>query len=444
MSMGDQGGVGTPAGDAADASQPNHRQETPDASGGVPSDGVLSADGSAEESVVFLPSHRRRAEAFGIDILIAATVFGVALALDKLTGLSTLFLVLGAVAWWISYLGATVWLMDGQTAGKAICGLCVRGSRSSATPQSVRGVIWSLGRHSIGYLVVDVFLVGALLALVDGRRRCLHDYAFGSDVVQVRAADDVPASFAARYKRYWQQFADRYDALTKRNQWFFMPWKLLTKGLVVVWAVVELLPHKAEAAEGVTPAPAEAATPLSLKAAAGVWAATTVATGAIIAAIVPTPTPAVLDLAGTWQLSGVWTSNRDVYNPPRFEGARLVFVRENATFRIVEGPEFLNGKVISPERVDEREILARSVRTSRANCANAVSGALVAEDVYSVITTWEFMRTGSPGENDDQPERFEFHLVYVGKKDTDNPAAKTCPDHPKFEARATAVLLSRN
>jgi hypothetical protein len=215
----------------------------------------------------------------------------VAFALGKLTGLPTLVLVVGAVAWWIYYLGTTAWLMDGRTAGKAICGLRVRRSGVDATPQPVRGVIWSLSRHSIGYLVVDVFLVGTLLALVDGRRRCPHDYAFGSDVIQVPATEDVPASFAARYKRHWQQFTDRYDALIKRNQWFFMPWKLLTRGLVVVWAVVGLLPDKALAAESVTPAPAEAATPLSLKAAAGVWAATTVSTGAILAARRSDPRP---------------------------------------------------------------------------------------------------------------------------------------------------------
>jgi len=216
----------------------------------------------------------------------------------------------------------------------------------------------------------------------------------------------------------------------------------MTKGLVVVWAVVDLLPHRAEAVGSVTPAPAEAATPLSLKAAAGVWAATTVASGAILAAVVPTPGPAVLDVAGTWQLVDVQTRNEGVVDPPQFEGAQLVLVRERDNFRVVEGLEFLNGTVISPERVDEGETLARSVHTSRGDCGTSTSRDLVAEDVYAVTTTWEFMRTGSPGEDNGRPERLEFRYVDIGVKDTDDPAAESCPDRTTFDASATATRLS--
>lgn len=159
--------------------------------------------------------------------------------------------------------------------------------------------------------------------------------------------------------------------------------------------------------------------------------------------ILPAP-PVVLDLAGTWQLSGVQTTSNHVRNPPRFEGTRLVFAREGGNFRVVKGPEFLKGTVVFPEKVGERGILARSERTGRADCVDLRSGALVAKDVYAQVTSWEFKRTGSPGEDNNRPRRIEFHYLAVSDKDTDNPDAASCPAHAKFEASATAVPLSRN
>ena len=64
-----------------------------------------------------------------------------------------------------------------QTVGKALFGLRVE--RIGGTPS----FLWALGRSSVGYLVIDVFGLGVVLALFNRRHLCAHDYVFGSAVV---------------------------------------------------------------------------------------------------------------------------------------------------------------------------------------------------------------------------------------------------------------------
>jgi uncharacterized RDD family membrane protein YckC len=404
--------------------------------------GESSAETHRSDSVL-LPSHRRRIEAFAIDVVVVGVVFGLALLLDKVSGLPTLGLVAVAIAGWLYYVGSTAWLMDGQTAGKVICGLRVRRLGTVSVEHTPRGLLWSLGRHSVGYVVVDVFLVGSLLALVDRRRRCLHDYAFASEVTQAEADTGAPASFAGRYRSYWELFSDRYDEFTTRNRWFFFPWKWLSKGLIVFAVLLDRANAALGAEHAPSAVPAGTAKVLSFKAAAGVWAATIVTTGAIVAAAPWPSDPGVIDISGSWELSTIQViENKYVADPPSLQGERLVFERDGDTFLITQGPELLRGTAVSPEKVTGEEILARSERTGRADCLGS-SGEGATEGIYAETASWEFMRTGAPGEDDDQPASIEFRYVIVREMDTEDAVPDECPDEARFEATGTAALLSR-
>ena len=424
------------------ADEPADRRDTPrgsQASSATPPQGRRRETTSAVHTPVGtpevrLPSPTCRAKAFGVDVLIVAVVFGLAIALGKLAGLPRLGLAAVALAGWVYYVGVTAWLMGGQSAGKVIYGLNVRRIGTGSAPDTVRGLAWSVGRQTVGYLVVDVFLVGALLTLVDRRRRCLHDYAFASQVVQAAGGPQMHGSFTERYRAYWEEFSRRYDELNQRNRWFFFPWKWLSKALVVVAVVVDkLLPTRAEA----TVAAGERATPLSAKAAAALWATTSVATGAIAVAVTQPPRPDVLDLAGVWQLREVESFSQSVFNPTSFEGTLLEFERDGDTFRVVQGPEQMLGTELSPQTVGDGDVLARSETTSRTDCVNLSSGELVAADVYAGTTTWEFT-----GPDDQRPDRLAFQFVQIGEKDTDDPAAGSCVETTRHEVSATAERVA--
>lgn len=208
------------------------------------------------------PPHRRRVEAFGIDAAVVAVVFGLAVALDKLTGLPGPGIAVAAVVAWVYYVGATTWLMRGRTAGKAICQLRSAPVGADDVPRTFRRLVWSVGRHTIGYVVVDVLLLGTLFALMNRRRRCLHDYVFVSEVTSTAGSQDRPASFVERYRAYWEECAERYDELTSRNRWFFFPWKWLSKALVVAALVLsKVLPTGSSATAADVQEAGEEATP---------------------------------------------------------------------------------------------------------------------------------------------------------------------------------------
>src|SRR2546426_4017562 len=110
-----------------------------------------------------------RAAAWLVDLLLVMLVAGVA-------GLASLSFAYAVIFIFIAYHTSLVWL-TGKTAGKALFGLRVNRSAKKV------GILWALGRASLGYFVVDLFGLGLIPAFFKPQRRCLHDLAFRSDVV---------------------------------------------------------------------------------------------------------------------------------------------------------------------------------------------------------------------------------------------------------------------
>jgi len=134
---------------------------------------------AATERLATLPL---RLLAFAVDVACVVVVLIPLMLVGALVGVGSLGLfVLVVVACLVTYLTVWVWL-TGQTIGKALFNLTVRRVGDSAGAQTWRALVWSLGRHSVGYLIADVFGLGVLFALTSSRR-CPHDYAFGSKVV---------------------------------------------------------------------------------------------------------------------------------------------------------------------------------------------------------------------------------------------------------------------
>src|SRR5437660_150503 len=142
--------------------------------------------------------HGRRALAWVVDLAIVglvALVFTSLLQLPKLLSfllgedrfphVAPRWFVLFAVLFFVAYQTSCIWLTQ-RTAGKAMFGLRLRrvGKRSE--------LLWALGRTTVGYLVIDVFGVGILLAFCNRRHRCLHDLVFGSEIVLERAGPIRP------------------------------------------------------------------------------------------------------------------------------------------------------------------------------------------------------------------------------------------------------------
>lgn len=218
-----------------------------------------------------------------LDFAVVGVVVLLAWVLEEILGFSAVGLALVSAVVWIYYVGATAWLMDGQTAGKVIFGLRVdRLDHGQHDDDPVRALLWSVARHTVGYVVVDVLFVGVLLAFANRQRRCLHDFAFGSVVTSEDTAALPAGAFADRYRAYWEHFSDAYDALTTRNRWFFFPWKLLSRGVVVLALVI----GKFSSADAATP-------PVQIDhlrqtgswAKVAIWASTSVATVGVIATV---------------------------------------------------------------------------------------------------------------------------------------------------------------
>lgn len=53
-----------------------------------------------------------------------------------------------------------MWLTGGQTVGKALFGLTERRIDGAKPKATLGGLAWAVGRHSWGYLVIDVLGVG--------------------------------------------------------------------------------------------------------------------------------------------------------------------------------------------------------------------------------------------------------------------------------------------
>ncbi|HEV8568048.1 MAG TPA: RDD family protein [Actinoplanes sp.] len=291
---------------------------------GPPVDEPPSGDSRPGQTVGLAP-HPARLLAFAVDVLIIAAVLAVPTLLGKLLGFDSGFLfVVGLVVGLVSYLAVSVWL-TGQTIGKALFGLTVRRIDGSAPPRTLRGLAWAVGRHSLGYLVVDVFGLGVLAALVTPRRRCLHDLLFKSEVV---VGDRSPQPLGTRLRSYWERVEAAREETNQRYRWAVSLWTWLTKlvlrpAIVVLFVagkqpdsplgrlrdrladrVERFVNRLAGNARPETSAPA--ATSLSANATLGLWAATAGLTGIIVVAaqtVLPTP-----EIVGTW--SGTWQVQR--------------------------------------------------------------------------------------------------------------------------------------
>lgn len=164
-----------------------------------------------------LPPHRHRVAALVIDFAFVGLAIAVAGVLAGFFGLGRvglLWMVLTVAVIVGGTLGLTAWTTGGTTLGKALLGLEIRylggrpiGQRPSELPRL-------LGRHTLGYLAFDVFFLGSLAALVDQRRRPVHDLVIGYEVVAVTRA---PVARAARAR----QFNEALEAgrALMREQW---------------------------------------------------------------------------------------------------------------------------------------------------------------------------------------------------------------------------------
>jgi uncharacterized RDD family membrane protein YckC len=202
---------------------------------------------------------------------------------------STLFALAALLLVFVVYHTATVWLTGGKTIGKAACNLSVAHLDGSAPANDSPGLVWAFGRASVGYLVVDIFGLGVLVALFNPQRRCLHDYAFRSQVVshssradplqprgRLAAALDRLRQFSAEQETSWEDFKGKYGFLFRLWKWLTelaggcLAWLLVAQGKWR-WLVAKLSGHAAVS----TPAKA-----LSAGKTAALVSGTALATGA--------------------------------------------------------------------------------------------------------------------------------------------------------------------
>jgi uncharacterized RDD family membrane protein YckC len=221
------------AGARPDAQQRAHDGVTephPASAAAAPPGAPVPAPANTTEAVSFAP-HPLRLLAFMIDLFLVAAATG---AVVVVTSSLVVYAIVLLMAWVIYQTGA-VWLTGGRTIGKAACSLSVRHIDGSVPGQDRAGLAWAFGRASLGYLVIDMGGLGALVALRSPRRRCLHDYAFASEVVLHPDTGDPlhPRGRLERLRQRLQQFTqDRENAWeAKKEHYAFAAalWKWLLR-----------------------------------------------------------------------------------------------------------------------------------------------------------------------------------------------------------------------
>jgi len=201
--------------------------------------GSPAPDPAGTTEVVSFAPHPLRLLAFMIDLFLLAVATGTAAAV---TGSLVVYAVVLLMAW-VIYQTGSVWLTSGRTIGKAACSLSVRRIDGSAPRQDRAGLAWAFGRASLGYLVIDMGGLGILVGLRNPRRRCLHDYAFASEVVLHPDAGD-PLHLRGRLERIrqrLQQFTeDRENAWEAKKNYTFVAtlWKWLAQITAISLAVL--------------------------------------------------------------------------------------------------------------------------------------------------------------------------------------------------------------
>jgi uncharacterized RDD family membrane protein YckC len=263
--------------------------------------------GGPATATALLAPPQLRLLAFVVDVACVAIALMIPVLVGTLAGVTSiwLFALILAISL-VVYFALMVWLTGGQTIGKALFELRVRRIDGSVPTRTARGLAWSLGRHSVGYLVADVFGVGLLLALVTPRRRCLHDYAFGSEVViEPTDGEERSCPLLVRVRAFGEQFKATVEQLGKRNTGPVFLWKWLTKLVMYTsLAVIALADTNPESRPGrmwnwvqrrlarlIARAPSAHATPpakaLSVPARVGLWAGTAAVAGSVVAVVVP-------------------------------------------------------------------------------------------------------------------------------------------------------------
>jgi uncharacterized RDD family membrane protein YckC len=277
-----------------DAQQRAHDGVTephPASAAAAPPGAPVLAPADTTEAVSFAP-HPLRLLAFMIDLFLVAAATG---AVAVVTGSLVVYAVVLLMAWVIYQTGA-VWLTGGRTIGKAACSLSVRRIDGSAPRQDRAGLAWAFGRASLGYLVIDMGGLGILVGLRNPRRRCLHDYAFASEVVLHPDTSDPlhPRSRLERIRQRLQQFTeDRENAWeAKKEKYAFAAtlWKWLLRITEISLGVVifardrwhDLVSRFAAHAHPTSSAPAAKA--LTAGKLTTLVAATSVATGTAVVA----------------------------------------------------------------------------------------------------------------------------------------------------------------
>ena len=279
--------------------------------------------------------HPLRLLAFTIDLLLVAVATG---ATALVTGSLLLYIIVLLLAW-VIYQTAAVWLTGGRTIGKAACSLSVRRIDGSAPRQDRAGLAWAFGRASLGYLVIDMCGLGVLVALRSPRRRCLHDYAFASEVILHSDTDDPlhPRSRLERIRQRLQQFTeDRESAWeAKKKNYAFVAslwkWLLRITEISLGWLLFArdrwhaLVQRLAVHAHPTTSAPAAKA--LTAGKVTALVATTSVATGAAVtlAATAYLSAPIV----GNW--SGVRITRVGLQSYQGIVAGHVVFARTGCT-----------------------------------------------------------------------------------------------------------------
>ncbi len=177
----------------------------------------------------------------------------------------------------IAYHAISLWLVQ-QTVGKALLGLKVY--RIGSKP----GFFWALGRCSVGYFIVDLLGVGLLVALFNRRHRALHDYVFNSTVF---LDETGPLNAKLLLSRLLRLIERQLDAIKARRKtvsilggfWGFLFG--LGRGLK---RIIDFLTGLGSGDLSAASAPSIAEA-ISLKAAAGITAMATAATGVLVTSV---------------------------------------------------------------------------------------------------------------------------------------------------------------